>query len=59
MYFVTGDRQRLDRVRAAQPSLSHPDERFMLDAPPPGYEPHRSPSAGHVNAVLSGTADHF
>jgi hypothetical protein len=58
VYFVTGDRQRLDRVRAAQPSLSHPDERFMLDAPPPEYEPHRSPSApGHVNAVLSGIAD--
>ena len=57
MYFVSGDRERLDCLRAAQPTLSHADERFMLDAPTPAYAPHHSPSAG-VNSVLSGTADH-
>jgi hypothetical protein len=59
MYFVAGDRERLDRVRGAQASLTHPDERFMLDAPMPAYAPHRSVTADpNVNDVLSATADH-
>lgn len=38
--------------------MAHPDERFMLDAPPPAYERHRSVTAGPtVNSVLSGMAD--
>src|SRR5271169_837951 len=59
LYFVPGDRQRLDCVRAAQPLLTHPDERFMLDAPTPAFAPHRSVTADpNVNDVLSGFADH-
>jgi hypothetical protein len=59
VYFVEGDQERLDRIRAAQPTLGHPDERFMLDAPQPNYEAHRSFTAGpNVNSVLSGMADH-
>ncbi|MGO9760419.1 MAG: hypothetical protein ACLP1Q_04045 [Solirubrobacteraceae bacterium] len=59
MYFVAGDRQRLERVRDAQATLTHPDERFMLDAPTPAYAPHRSLTADpNVNAVLSAVADH-
>jgi len=58
-YFVPGDRERLQRVRDAQASLTHPDERFMRDAPAPTFAPHRSVSAGpNVNDVLSGVADH-
>ncbi len=58
-YFVTGDRERLQRVRDTQASLTHPDERFMLDAPAPAFAPHRSVTAGpNVNEVLSGVADH-
>jgi hypothetical protein len=57
MYFVPGDRQRLDLVRAQQAGLSHPDERFMLDAPVPAWQAHRSVTADPgVNAVLSGLA---
>jgi hypothetical protein len=59
MYFVAGDRGRLNHVREAQPSLAHPDERFMLDAPTPAYAPHRSVTADpNVNDVLSGTAEY-
>jgi hypothetical protein len=59
VYFVTGDRERLDRVRDAQASLTHPDERFMLDAPTPAFAPHRSVTAGpNANSVLSATAEH-
>ena len=59
LYFVPGDRERLDCVRAAQPSLEHPDERFMLDAPTPAYKPHRTLTADpNVNEVLSGLADY-
>jgi hypothetical protein len=59
MYFVAGDRKRLQRVRDAQASLTHPDERFVLDAPTPAYAPHRSVTADpNVNDVLSGLADH-
>ncbi len=59
MYFVSGDRARLDCVRGAQAALTHPDERFMLDAPTPAYAPHRSVTAGpNVNSVLVGMADH-
>ncbi|HEY7953578.1 MAG TPA: hypothetical protein VID70_11400 [Solirubrobacteraceae bacterium] len=59
MYFVAGDRTRLDSIRGAQAALTHPDERFMLDAPMPAYAPHRSVTAGpNVNAVLSGVADY-
>jgi hypothetical protein len=59
MYFVAGDRERLKCIRNQQPSLRHPDERFMLDAPTPAYAPHRSITAGpNVNAVLSAMADH-
>jgi hypothetical protein len=58
-YFVAGDRERLDCVRAVQPSLRHPDERFMLDAPTPAYVPHRSVTADpNVNEVLSGLAEY-
>jgi hypothetical protein len=46
-------------VRDAQASLTHPDERFMLDAPTPVYAPHRSLTADpNVNDVLSGIAEH-
>jgi hypothetical protein len=59
MYFVAGDRGRLNHVREAQPSLAHPEERFMLDAPTPAYAPHRSVTADpNVNDVLSGTAEY-
>jgi hypothetical protein len=59
MYFVSGDRERLDAVRGAQARLTHPGERFMLDAPTPDYAPHRSVTAGpNVNSVLSGIADY-
>ncbi len=59
MYFLAGDRERLDRIRGTQASLTHPDERFMLDAPTPPYAPHRSITADpNVNDVLSGTAEH-
>lgn len=59
MYFVAGDRERLDCIRDAQGSLTHPDERFMLDAPTPGYAVHRSLTADpNVNDVYSGYADH-
>lgn len=59
MYFVVGDQERLEHLRSTQASLRHPDERFMLDAPPPDYEGHRSLTAGaHVNSVLSGIAEH-
>lgn len=59
VYFVAGDRERLQCVREAQASLTHADERFMLDAPTPAYKPHRSLSADpNVNDVLSGTAEH-
>lgn len=58
MYFVSGDEERLDRLRAAQLALSHPDERFMLDAPPPAYHPHYSATSGDsVNAVFSGATE--
>jgi hypothetical protein len=58
-YFVSGDRERLDRIRAAQATLTHPDERFMIDAHTPDYVPHRSVTAGpNINSVLSGTAEH-
>lgn len=51
--------ERLQRVRDAQASLTHPDERFMLDAPTPAYAPHRSLTADpNVNDVLSGLVDH-
>jgi hypothetical protein len=62
LYFVPGDRERLDCVRAAQPSLEHPDERFMLDAPTPAYAPHRSVTADPYFKPLSGvrrTAAHL
>jgi len=59
MYFVAGDRARLDCIRGAQPALAHPDERFMLDAPTPAFAPHYSVTAGpNVNSVLAGTADY-
>jgi hypothetical protein len=59
VYFLAGDQERLELVRAAQPGLGHADERFMLDAPLPDYQAHRSFSAGpNVNSVLSGLADH-
>jgi hypothetical protein len=59
VYFVPGDRERLDRIRAAQAGLTHPDERFMLDAPTPNWTAHRSvTSPGNVNDVLSGIADY-
>jgi hypothetical protein len=59
MYFVAGDRERLQHVRDTLASLTHSDERFMLDAPTPTYTPHRSVTADpNVNAVLSGLADH-
>jgi hypothetical protein len=59
VYFVAGDRERLERLRTAQASLRHPDERFMLDAPTPAYAPHRSITADpNVNAVLSAMAEH-
>jgi hypothetical protein len=59
MYFVFGDRTRLDCIRDAQSGLTHPDERFMLDAPTPTYARHRSVTAGSsVNAVLSGTTEY-
>jgi hypothetical protein len=38
-YFVSGDRARLDAVRGAQAGLTHPDERFILDAPAPDCVP--------------------
>jgi hypothetical protein len=59
MYFVAGDRDRLDIVRGAQSALSHPDERFMLDAPTPPFATHHSVTAGpNANSVLAGYADH-
>jgi hypothetical protein len=59
VYFVAGDRERLQCVRDAQASLKHPDERFMLDAPMPAYARHRSVTAGpNVNDVLSGMAEY-
>jgi hypothetical protein len=58
VYFVAGDRDRLDVIRNAQPTAVHPDERFMLDAPAPRWQPHRSLTAGpNVNSVLSGVAE--
>lgn len=57
MYFVPGDRQRLDLIRSQQAGLNHPDERFMLDAPVPAWQAHRSVTAAPgANAVLSGVA---
>jgi hypothetical protein len=57
-YFVSGDRARLDRIRDAQPALTHPDERFMLDAPTPDYKSHLSTTAGpNVNSVYVGVAE--
>jgi hypothetical protein len=53
MYFVSGDQERLDAARGAQSRLTHPYERFMLDAPTPDYAPHRSVTAGpNINSVL-------
>jgi hypothetical protein len=55
VYFVAGDRDRVDLVRTQQPTLANADERFLLDAPEPAWQPHRSVSAGqNVNTVLSG-----
>jgi hypothetical protein len=56
VYFVLGDTERLDAIRQAQASLTHPDERFMLDAPTPPFAPHLS-VAGGVNSVYSATAE--
>lgn len=59
VYFVAGDRERLEHLRDAQASMAHPDERFMLGAPPPAYDRHRSLTAGpNVNSVLSAVAEH-
>lgn len=59
MYFVAGDRERLEHVRDSQAGLAHPDERFMLDAPTPAYEGHISATAGpNINSVLSGVTEH-
>lgn len=59
MYFVAGDRARLECIRSAQAALTHPDERFMLDAATPVFAPHHSVTAGpNVNSVLNGIADH-
>jgi hypothetical protein len=59
MYFVVGDRERLDRVRGSQADLTHPDERFLLNAPTPTYEGHISLTAGpNVNSVCSGVTEH-
>lgn len=59
VYFVPGDRERLDRVRGSQAGLTHPDERFMLDAPTPRYEGHISLTAGpNVNSVYSGVTEY-
>jgi hypothetical protein len=58
VYFVAGDRERLNALRDAQPTRLHRDERFMLDAPSPIWQPHRSLTAGpSMNKVLSGIAD--
>jgi hypothetical protein len=57
MYFVPGDSERLDRVLHSQTGLSHPDERFLLDAPWPAWTAHRSHTpANNVNSVFSGSA---
>jgi hypothetical protein len=59
VYFVPGDRERLDRVRSSQAGLGHPDERFMLDAPTPAYAGHLSATAGpNVNSVFSGVTEY-
>lgn len=58
MYFVVGDRERLEHIRETQATLAHPDERFMLDAPTPSFAPHHSVTASpNVNSVLSATAE--
>jgi hypothetical protein len=58
-YFYPGDRARLDCIRDAQAALTHPDERFMLDAPTPAFALHRSVTAdGNANDVFSATAEH-
>jgi hypothetical protein len=58
VYFVAGDRERLDRVRDSQAGLTHPDERFMLDALTPVYQGHISATAGpNVNSVFSGVTE--
>lgn len=39
--------------------MTHPDERFMLDAPAPAFEPHHSLTAGpNANSVFSGVVEH-
>jgi hypothetical protein len=59
VYFVAGDRERLDAVRRSQASLTHRDERFLLDAPIPSYVGHVSETAGaNVNSVFSGVTEH-
>src|SRR4051794_24536234 len=56
MYFAPGDSVRLDLVLRAQLTASHRDERFLLDAPGPRWQPHRSKTpANNVNSVFSGS----
>ena len=59
VYYVPGDRERLDRVRASHAGLTRSDERFLLDAPLPAFAQHRSKTPSvNVNSVLSGTTTH-
>jgi hypothetical protein len=41
----TSSRWRLDCIRDALATLTHPDERFMLDAPTPAYATHYLPAS--------------